>query len=132
MKPTICQSSSKLSSTWKELQSLWNCKPFCKSLSKVEDSNAFDDNSGAVISDRDNIREVEPVNMHIRFGNTEKKSLVDSKSICTIINKSLADSVVLNCQESYRVQSPENHDLKTFSNIPINTIGVVIRESVDH
>ena len=80
------------------------------------DYNDFDGNCVAVISDSDNIREVEPLIMHIRFGNTETKALVDSGSVCTVISNSLVNAVVLNCQESYRVQSPENHDLKSFSN----------------
>ena len=38
----------------------------------------FDNNCVAIISDSDNFKEVEPVNMHIRIGNTETKSFVDS------------------------------------------------------
>ena len=68
----------------------------------------------AIISDSDNIREMEPVNMHIRFVNTETKELVDSGSVCTIINKSPANAVVLNNQETYCAQSPENLYLKNF------------------
>ena len=37
------------------------------------DYDDFDDNCVAVISDGNSIREVEPKNMHIRFGNTETK-----------------------------------------------------------
>ena len=84
----------------------------------------FDDNCVAVISDSDNIREVEPVNMHIRFGNTEAKPLVDSGSVYTIINRSLANAVALNSQESYWVKSPRNLDLKTFTNELIEALGV--------
>ena len=61
--------------------------------------------------------------MHIRIGKTETKALEDSGSVCTIINRSLPNAVVLNSQESFWVQSPENHDLKTFSNELIKTIG---------
>ena len=63
------------------------------------DYDDFDDNCVAVISDSDNIREVEPLNMHIKIGNTEKKPLVDSGSICINTNKSLADAVVSNSQK---------------------------------
>ena len=37
------------------------------------DCDDFGDNRFAVISDSDNIREVEPVNMHVGFRNTEKE-----------------------------------------------------------
>ena len=49
---------------------------------------------------------------------------MDSGSVCTIINKSLANTVVSECDRSYWVQSPELHDLKTFSNDIIKIIGV--------
>ena len=87
------------------------------------DYDHFDDNCVAVISDSDNITEVETANMRIRSRNTETEPLVCSGS--TIINKSLANAVVLNSQESYCVQSPESLDLKTFSNDLIKTIGVI-------
>ena len=67
---------------------------------------------------------MEPVNVHIRFGKTETKTLVDSGSVCTIISRRLANAVVLNSQEGFWVQSPENLDLKIFSNELIKTIGV--------
>ena len=89
---------------------------------------SFDDNCVAVISNSDKmtkIREVESVNMHIRIGNTETKALEDSGSICTIINRSLENSVVLNSQENFWVLSPENQDLKIFSNEIIKTICVI-------
>ena len=41
------------------------------------DHDAFDDNCVAVIYDSHNIREVEPVNMHIQLGIIETKALVD-------------------------------------------------------
>ena len=58
-------------------------------------------NCVAIISESDNIRQVEPVNVNISFGNTEMKALVDSLSVCTIINRSLANTVVSNCQEIF-------------------------------
>ena len=80
------------------------------------DYDEFDDNCVAVISDFDNISEVEPVNMHNRIGTTETKDLVDSESVCTILKISLANAVVLNSQESFLLQSPDNLYLETFSN----------------
>ena len=38
------------------------------------DYDEFDNNCVAIISDSDNIREVEPVNVNIRIGNTEAKA----------------------------------------------------------
>ena len=64
----------------------------------------YDDNCVATISINNNTREVEPVKLKICIGNT--KALVDSGSVCTIINKSLATAVVSDCKESFWVQSP--------------------------
>ena len=89
------------------------------------DYDDFDDNCVAAISIQNNIREVEPVNLEICVGNTKTKALVDSGSVCTIINKSLADTVVSEFNESYWVQSPKIHDLKTFSNDIIKIVGVI-------
>ena len=83
------------------------------------------DNCFATISINNDTREVEPVNLDICVGNTKTKALVDSGSVCTIINKSLANTVLSECKESFWVQSPEMHDLKTFSNDIIKIIGVI-------
>ena len=89
------------------------------------DIDDYNDNCVATISIKSDTREVEPVNLDICIGNTTTKALVDSGSVCTIINKSLANAVVSTCKESYWVQSPEIHDLKTFSNVIIKISGVV-------
>ena len=68
---------------------------------------------------------MEPVSLNICIGNTSTKDLVDSASLRTINNKSLATAVVSDCKESFWVQSPEMHELKTFSNYLIKTIGVI-------
>ena len=47
----------------------------------------FDENCVSVISDSENIRQVGPENMLIRFVNTETKALVDLGSLCSIIIK---------------------------------------------
>ena len=80
----------------------------------------------ATISIKSDTREVEPVNLDIFVGNTKTKALIDSESVCTIINKHLANTVVSVCKESYWVQSPEIHDLKTFFNDIIKIVGVII------
>ena len=79
----------------------------------------------ATISVKSDTREVEPVNLDICVGNTTTKALLNSGSLCTIFNKSLANAVVSACKGSYWVQSPEIHDLKTFSNDIIKISGVI-------
>ena len=80
------------------------------------DYDDYDDNCVAKISINSDTREVEPMNLDICIGIIKTKALVDSGSVCTIINKSLATTVVSECKESFWVQSPEMHDLKSFSN----------------
>ena len=89
------------------------------------DYNDYYNKCVAAISIQNNAREVEPVNLDICVGNTKTKALVDSGSVCTIVNKSLADIKVSGCKESYWVQSPEIHDLKIFSNDIIKIVGVI-------
>ena len=89
------------------------------------DYDDYNDNCVATISIKSDTRDVEPVNLDICVRNTKTKALVDSGSVCTIINKSLANTVVSECKESYWVQSPEIHDLKTFSNDIIKIVGVI-------
>ena len=68
---------------------------------------------------------METVNLDICVGNTNTKALVDLGSVYTIINKSLVKTVVSECKGSYWVQSPEMHDLKTFSYDVIKIVGVI-------
>ena len=89
------------------------------------DYDDYNDNCVAAISIKNDTREVEPVYFDICVGNTYTKALVDSGSVCTIVNKSLADTVVSDCNESNWVESPEIHDLKTFSNDIIKIVGVI-------
>ena len=85
----------------------------------------YDDNCVAAISINSDTREVEPVNLDTCIGNTKTKALVDSGSVCTIINKSFATTVVSECKESYWVESPEMQDLNTLSNELIKIIGKI-------
>ena len=70
------------------------------------DSDYYDyyDNCIATISINNDTREVEPVNLDICIGSIQTKALVDSGSVCTIINKSLANTVVSKCKGSFWVQ----------------------------
>ena len=65
------------------------------------DYDDFDDICVATIPANDNIREVQQLNVNNCIGNTNTKTLVDSASVCTIINKNLANAVVSDCQESF-------------------------------
>ena len=67
------------------------------------DYTDYDDNCVATISINNDTREVEPVNLDICVRNAKTKASVDSESVCTIINKSLANTVVSMCKESYWV-----------------------------
>ena len=89
------------------------------------DYDDYNDNCVAPISIKSDTREVEPVHLDICVGNTKTEPLVDLGRVCTIINKSLANTVVSECKESYWVQSPEIHDLKVFSNDIIKIVGVI-------
>ena len=89
------------------------------------DYEDYDNNCVATISINNNTREVERVNLNICIGNTSTKALMDSESVCNIIIESLATTVVSDCKDSFWVQSPEMHELKTFSNDLIKTIGVI-------
>ena len=86
------------------------------------DYDDYDDNCVATISINSDTREVEPANLDICIGNTKTKN---TGSVCTIVNKSLATTVVSECKESFWVQSPEMHDLKSFSKDLIKIIGVI-------
>ena len=63
----------------------------------------YDDNCVAKISINNDTREVEPVILYICIGNTSTKALLDSGSVCAIINKSLAATVVSEFKESFWV-----------------------------
>ena len=77
------------------------------------DSDDLDDNSVAVISESDSPREVEVVNTHILFGNTETKALVHSGSVYTINNKNLAKAVIMNKKKESHWTNPSTfHDIK--------------------
>ena len=89
------------------------------------DYDDYDDNCVATISIKSDTRELEPVNLDICVANTKTKALVDLGSVCTIINKYLAKTVVSECKGSYWLQSPEMHDLKIFSNDIIKIVGVI-------
>ena len=53
-----------------------------------------EDNCVAVVSSTDSTTSVDAINLPVIFGNTSTNVLVDSGSVCTIINASLANSII--------------------------------------
>ena len=59
------------------------------------------------------------------FGNTAKNVLVDSASVCTLINESLTDSIISQDTNSKWIREANPKQLKTFPNEPIQTLGIL-------
>ena len=53
-----------------------------------------EDNCVASVSSADPTTPIESINLPVVFGNTEAIVLVDSRSVCTIIKETLADSII--------------------------------------
>ena len=84
-----------------------------------------EDNCVASVSSADSTISVEAINLPVVFGNTATNVLVDSSSACTIINESLADSINSQDQNSKWIREANPKQLKTFSNEPIQTLGIL-------
>ena len=84
-----------------------------------------EDNCVASVSSADFTTFVEAVNLHVVFGNTATNVLVDSGSVCTIMNESLADSILSQDPNSKWIREANPKQLKTFSNEPIQTLGIL-------
>ena len=84
-----------------------------------------EDNCVASVSLADFTTSVEAVNFSLVFGNTATNVLVDSGSVCTIINKSLADSIISQDPNSKWKREANPKQWKTFSNEPIQTLGIL-------
>ena len=83
-----------------------------------------EDNCVAVVSSTDFTTSVEAINLSVIFGNTSANVLVDSGSVCTIINESLANSIISHDSKSKWIREANPKQLKTFSNEPIHTVGI--------
>ena len=83
------------------------------------------DDCVAVISSTDLTTSLEAVNLPVIFGNTSANVLVDSGSVCTIINESLANSIISHDSKSKWIHEANPKQLKTFSNEPIHTVGIL-------
>ena len=84
-----------------------------------------EDNCVASVSSEDFTTSVEAINFNVVFGNTATNILVDSAIVCTIINESLADSIISQDPNSKWMREANPKQLKTFSNEPIQTLGVL-------
>ena len=84
-----------------------------------------EDNCVAVISSTDSATSVDATNLPVTLGNTPTKVLVDSGSVCTIINESLANSIISHDPKSKWIREANPKQLKTFSNEPIHTVGIL-------
>ena len=79
----------------------------------------------AAVSSTEFTTSVEVINLPVTFGNTATNVLVDSGSVCTIINESLAASIVSQDSISKWIREANPKQLKTFSNEPIHTLGIL-------
>ena len=79
----------------------------------------------AAVSSTDFATSVEAINLPVVLGNTATNVLVDSGSVCTIINESLANSIVSQDSKSKWIREANSKQLKTFSNEPIHTLSIL-------
>ena len=84
-----------------------------------------EDNCVAAVSSTEFTICVEAINLPVTFGNTATTVLVDSGSVCTIINESLAASIVSQDSNSKWIREANPKKLKTFSNEPIHKLGIL-------
>ena len=84
-----------------------------------------EDNCVAAVSSTDSTTSVDAINLPVIFGKTPTNVLVDSGSVCTIINESLANSIISHDSKSKWIREANPKQLKTFSNEPIHTVGIL-------
>ena len=84
-----------------------------------------EDNCVAVVSSMDLTNSMTAINLPVIFGNTSINVLVDSGSVCTIINESLANSIIFHDTKLKWIRGKNPKQLKTFSNEPIHTVDTI-------
>ena len=88
------------------------------------DYDSSDDSMVASIA-RNSIQ-IEPKNTTLQIGNTQVGLLIDSGSVCSSLNESLASEIVENSTLTHwMVTAPPTQELKAFANEPINVIGMI-------
>ena len=68
---------------------------------------------------------MESINLPVVFGNTATNVLVDSGSVCTIINETLANSIISQDPNSKWIREAAPKQLKTFSNELIQMLAIL-------
>ena len=84
-----------------------------------------EDNCVASVSSTDSTTSIEAINLPEVFGNTATNVLVNSGSVCTIINETLANSIISQDSNSKWIREAVPKQLKTFSNELIQTLGIL-------
>ena len=92
--------------------------PQCES-----DYDSSDDNMVASIAS--NSIQIQPKNTTLQVGNTQVGLLIDSSSVCSILNESLALEIVENSTLAHWMMTAPTQELKTFANEPINVMGMI-------
>ena len=92
--------------------------PQCES-----DYDSSDDNMVASIAS--NSIQIEPKNTTLQIGNSQVGLLIDSGSVCSILNESLATEIVDNSTFARWLTTAPAQELKTFANEPITVIGMI-------
>ena len=92
--------------------------PQCES-----DYDSSDDNMVASIAS--NSIQIEPKNTTLQIGNTQVGLLIDSGSVYSILNESLAAEIVDNSPLARWLMTTPPQELKTFADEPINVMGMI-------
>ena len=89
----------------------------------ASDNDSSDDNMVASIAS--NTIQIEPKKTTLQIGNTQVGLLVDSGSVCSILNESLATEVVNHSTLARWLTTAPAQEHKTFANEPIPVIGMM-------
>ena len=84
-----------------------------------------EDNCVASVSSADSTTPIEAINLTVVLGNTATNVLVVSASVCTMINETLANSIISQDSNSKWIREAAPKQLKTFSNKLIQTLGIL-------
>ena len=84
-----------------------------------------EDNCVASASSADSTTSIEAVNLPVVLGNTATNVLVDSGSVCRIINETLANFIISQDSNSKRIREAIFKQIKTFSNELIQALEIL-------
>ena len=83
------------------------------------------DNCVASVSSAVSTTSIEPINLPVVLGNTATNVLVDSGSVCTIINETLANFIISQDSNSKWIREAVPRQLKKFSNELNQMLGIL-------